>query len=204
MKQIDSAITIIEDTAKLLVSYPEQVRAQTATGEASATVALRCHGQDIKKLVGSGGVMHKAIRKLADRMGAMVGIDLQYERVVETGAGAIPLPSGNQRSYVARENWPQGLILSLVERTATAIFGPHRVVKLVNGNSSSVIEILLPAEMVDPQDRVELQDALDRVFHGIGRAQGRLLSVKVAETFDLEVDEQPRTADGRYVKERGR
>lgn len=204
MKQIDSAVGTIEDLAKLLVSYPEHVKAQRACGETSAIIALRCHGQDVKKLIGTGGVMHKALRKLAARMGETVGIDLQYERVIEPEGGVLPVPSGNQRGYVSRENWPQGMILSLVERTATALFGPNRVVKLVNANTSSVIEVLLPAGMVDPQDRTELQEALDRVFHGIGRAQGRLLSVKLAETFDLEVEEQPKTADGRYVKERRR
>lgn len=195
---------MIVDTAKLLVEYPNEIKAHTAAGMVSASVCLSCHPRDTKKLIGTGGTMHKALATVANRMGAMSGFELEYERVMEPTVPAIEFQAGSGRGFVARPNWPQGMILSVVERMATAMFGPNRVVKLMNGESSSVVEILVPAGVLDPGTRVELQEALGKVWHAVGRAQGRMITVKLAETFDLEIEEQPKTADGRYVKERRR
>lgn len=206
MKQIDASIPIgvIVDTAKLLVEYPNEIKAHKAAGVVSAAVSLSCHRQDTKKLIGAAGSMHKALYAIARQMGAVAGYQLEYERVMEPEIPALAIPVGGQRAFVSRPNWPQEAIASVIERMATEMFGGNRVVRFVNGDNSTVIEILIPAGTLDPQVRVDLQEALGKIWHAIGRAQGRMITVKLAETFDLEVEAQPRTADGRYVKERRR
>lgn len=206
MKQIDASamVTVITDLAKLLVEYPLKVEVHAAAGSASVTMSLGCHAVDACKLIGQAGTMHKALGYLAHRMAARAGYALEYERLRDPSGPGLGQVTRSPHRFVSRENWPQATILATVERMATELFGANRAVNLVNGDNTSTIEILVPAGTLDPQDRVELQEAMQRIWHAIGRAQGRILNLRLAETYDLEVEEQPRTADGRYVKERGR
>jgi len=70
---------LLEEIAKALVDYPEQVRVTAVEGSQSVVFELRTHPQDLGKVIGREGRTAKAIRTL---MGA-VGMKLRKRFTLE-------------------------------------------------------------------------------------------------------------------------
>jgi len=55
---------LVEDIAKALVDYPEQVRVNAVEGSQATVLELRTHPDDLGKVIGREGRTAKAIRTL--------------------------------------------------------------------------------------------------------------------------------------------
>jgi predicted RNA-binding protein YlqC (UPF0109 family) len=148
---------------------PSQIRVIELTQR--MTVTLSPVIDDYGPLIGSRGVMFKAMEKLVLTTGERLGMEIEY--AVRKPPGVEP----ERTKFKADPNWKSEKVVRVMTETIKILFSYPGIVEAQDYDDTTVLKVVLdPIEFMGEEKKHEMRQieaALNVIFHTIGKATGR-------------------------------
>lgn len=197
MKKLEDEISEkVRKVVGLLCCHPENLEVfveQQAVGLGySVSVRIRPHRGDVSRVIGENGKVFRALREAVERLGRGSETPVTLGKVLE---GVV----GERDDFVQRESWPAGIkkLEAALQTLAGMLFADGGLTGFVDA----------PRTIDGDMTIVKFRAVPERGFPGavnalvvLSEAMGRMFGRTVRATVE-PIDAQPKTADGRHVRE---
>lgn len=175
--------TVFTELAAAFCRFPENLRVTVTMTGHSVCVCYASHADDVRKLVGKQGAMHRALETV---LRAVAGKrQLRARLIVDEPYCGQALPAS---PFERNRNWQPTKVVELFKRLSPLLFKLQVAPEFQNNSSDSSTMLC----RVDGDDRWpsatgqigddELAESLSRIFDSIGRADGRKIYVELDRT----------------------
>lgn len=164
--------------ASLIITRPEELAYHSDHGQ-DGKVAFVVYppAEDAAKLIGARGVMFHSFRSVLQQIAGKHGLKVHY--TLETANRELPKTTATP--FVSRPDWPEAKLREAFEETCEAMFDYPHTIKWENIRDRTQVSITLspdePVRIPDP----ELKDAIGKIIHACGRANGRMIYIESME-----------------------
>ena len=169
-----------QDLIKTLIAafcaHPKDCQVTEQETPGSSLLVIEVHPADYAKVIGGRGATFRALETLA----ALAGMrDRKKTRLI------LPRPANGGEygslPFVPDQNWSRSpWLVDLLQKTMDLTIGPGATVGASNMEDTTILGALIePQEL--PIDIEEIDDAVGKIFHAIGKANGRNVFVDVIE-----------------------
>jgi predicted RNA-binding protein YlqC (UPF0109 family) len=168
----DDAVKVLTMLCKWFLSKPERMKISVYQPTTQG-LELRATPDpvDVSRMVGTRGIMCNSLSLLLDQVGRRAGIMVRL-RVLDSGLFKPHI----QKEFTPDKRWRQGEIEGVMKELCRYLFQFNVEIRFLHLPDKTKVELEL-----DPQEptgfEFVLKTGLSKVFHAIGKANGRLIYV---------------------------
>lgn len=178
----DTALKLLRELILSFTRHGEDLQTTGATLSTSIALTIQAHRDDHSKIVGQLGQHIWALQTIFDFIGSAMGTRIRVT-LLEPGVGEkLPLtPFQND------PKWEPKKVLMLATGILDIVLKKPYAMEAIGNNGQTTIEIKpdkaerLKLLNEDSKERNDFGEALQYIFHAIGKSQGRIIYIEVID-----------------------
>ncbi len=165
-------IELLRDLARGFTAHHSALEVHGADASAGRIItAIRAHGEDYPKLVGSRGKHHNAMQTILHAIGEKLGKDIDYTLMPAERVPKVP------DEFRPASDWKSKKMRTLLERVLAMAFGVRAFsIKIRTEGQKAVF--VVTTDQPELATRLDFHLAVHTIFHAIGKTEGMLVHVE--------------------------
>jgi predicted RNA-binding protein YlqC (UPF0109 family) len=178
----DEVVKLLRELVLAYTRHGEHLVTEAHKLTTSISITMQAHRDDHPKIVGAGGKHIWALKTVFDFIGRGQGIRIRVTLIEPEVGEKMPMAP-----FQANPRWKSDRAVSLLTKILGMVTHQPCRVEAQDAGAETTLEVLPPPNERDKllrpheSEKNEFGTALDDLFHAIGKAEGRNLSIDVID-----------------------